>query len=52
MTKVAHDCAQLGIPVDTWRIYSGDDPLYLVWLSVVVDRVNSTNRANQSKKGR
>lgn len=44
MTQLAHDAALLGIPADTGRLYDGEDPDYLLWLSQVVDRVNESRR--------
>ena len=45
MTTLAHNCAVLGIPVDPYRLWKGDDPYFERWLSVLVDRVSATRRA-------
>lgn len=44
MTDLAHDAVLLGIPIDTWRLYAGDDPDYELWVSLLVDRVTSSKR--------
>lgn len=44
MTLLAHDAAMLGLPVDTARLYDGDDPHYELWLWAVVDRLKDTVR--------
>lgn len=47
MTTLAHNCAVLGIPVDPFRLYEGDDPTFESWLESVVDMVNQTNKAKK-----
>lgn len=49
MTKLAHDCVLLGIPVDTWRLFYCDDPFYELWLTGLADRVHDTKRTQQKK---
>ncbi len=50
MTRLAHDCALLGIPADTGRLFDGDDPNYELWLVGLVERVNHTKRTQEKKK--
>lgn len=44
MTTLAHHAALLGIPVDTGRLYDGDDPGYELFLWALVERVQATLR--------
>lgn len=46
---LAHNCAVLGIPVDTYRLFTADEPYYEMWLTMVVDKVNETNRRQMKK---
>jgi hypothetical protein len=53
--QLAHDCVMLEIPVDTGRLYDGDDPYYELWLRTLAQKVEVTKRAQaqQAKqKGR
>jgi hypothetical protein len=44
VTMLAHNCAVLGISVDTYRLFSGDDPHYELWLSLLAEKVQATHR--------
>lgn len=44
MTELMVNCALLEIPVDPGRLFDGDDPNFELWLSTVVDLVNSKRR--------
>lgn len=39
----------LGVMVDTFRLYEGDDPNYELWLMTLLDRVYETRRREASK---
>lgn len=41
---LAHDAALLGIPVDTGRLFDGDER-YELWIGTVVDLVADTRRS-------
>lgn len=45
MTDLAHACVMLSIPFDSHRLYRMDDPMYELWLSVLIERVDVSNRA-------
>lgn len=45
---LVHEAAILGVPVDTGRLYDGDDPGYELFLWAVVDRVSETARRARS----
>lgn len=49
MTVLAHDAAMYGLTVDTWRLYTGDDPEYELWLRGVTSMLHNSYRAAQSK---
>lgn len=49
MTQLAVACALLEIPVDPIRLYESEDDLLMLWLSGVVDRVSSHNRAQANR---
>jgi hypothetical protein len=46
---LAHNCAVLGIPVDPLRLYQRDDETFMIWLEMVVDMVQATNKAAAKK---
>lgn len=48
MTLLVHEAAILGVPVDTGRLYDGDDPGYELFLWAVVERVADTMRRRQN----
>lgn len=52
MTQLAHDCARLRIPYDSWRLYAGDEPGYELWLHAVRDRVNDSQRHDAERMKR
>jgi hypothetical protein len=37
----------LGIPVDTWKLFVGEDLNYALWLDIVSDRVFASKRAQE-----
>jgi hypothetical protein len=49
VTNVAYDCAMLGIPADTWRLFDGEDLNYALWLDVVCDRVHATKQEQEER---
>jgi hypothetical protein len=44
VTTLAHDATLLGIPVDTGRLYDGDDPGYELFLWALITRLQDTIR--------
>lgn len=50
MTMLARDACLLGLTVDTWKIYTQDDPYYELWLSELVDLTNMTLRERKAQK--
>lgn len=48
MTSLVHEATLLGVPVDTGRLYDGDDPGYELFLWGVIDRVRDTVRRQQT----
>jgi hypothetical protein len=49
VTNIAHDCAMLGIPADTWKLFSGEDMNYAIWLDMVSDRVFASKKAQERR---
>ena len=49
MTSLVYQATMYGVPVDTGRLYDGDDPGYELFLWAVVDRVAATVRTQQAK---
>jgi hypothetical protein len=49
---MAHDCAILGIHIDSWRLYSGFDHHYELWLETLTDMVNNTHREHAERQRR
>jgi uncharacterized membrane protein YeiB len=49
VTQIARGCAILGIPVDTYRLFAGDDPYYELWLDLLVEQVSDYNRRQAQK---
>jgi hypothetical protein len=47
--ETAHNCAVLGIPFDSWRLFAEPPADYLLALQLVVERVSQTNRAERDK---
>jgi hypothetical protein len=52
VTQLAHDAVMLGIPFSAEMLFSGEDPNYVTWIGVLVERVSSTKRAQHRKKGK
>jgi hypothetical protein len=50
--EVAHDCAVLGIPCDTARLFDEPPGDYLLALQLVVARVSLTNRKQNERMER
>ena len=49
VTNIVHGAAMLGLGVDTWQLYSRDDPYYEHWLMRLIDMVYRTYRDNKAK---
>jgi hypothetical protein len=39
----------LGIPVDTWKLFVGEDLNYALWLDIVSDRVFASKKAQEKR---
>jgi hypothetical protein len=52
VTTLAVDCARLRIAVDPGRLYDAEDPNYLLWVSMLVDRVSAANRQAKAEAER
>jgi hypothetical protein len=48
VTGLAHNCAILGIPVDTWRLFTVENPHYEMWLHMVVEQVHESRKEANS----
>ena len=49
MIALAHNCAVLGIPFDSSRLFDEPPGDYMLALHVVVERVSDTNRREQQR---
>jgi hypothetical protein len=47
----AHNCAVLGIPFDSGRLFTHAPGDYLLALQLVVERVSQTNQTERDKAG-
>ena len=48
MTILAHNAAVLGLQVDSWRLFAGEDEDYPLWLDEVLRQVGTTRGARKS----
>lgn len=49
MIEIAHNCAVLGIPFDSARLLADPPGDYMLALSMVIERVSATNRAENAR---
>lgn len=46
---LAHNAAVLGVPYDSWRLFTERDPLHIEWLEDVVRQVRTTHQKAEAK---
>jgi hypothetical protein len=52
VTELALRCSLLEIPVDPVALYHADDPLLMMWLDELTDRVSAELRRQQERAKR
>jgi hypothetical protein len=50
VTMLAHNAAVCGVPLDPRGLWEAD-PLFLLWVGLVVDRVEQTHAAEARRMG-